>query len=149
MAHEAPRAVPIRLPTEAVGHPETDTMTWEAVVGLEVHAQLATQTKIFSGAPASIGAEPNRQACAIDLGLPGVLPVLNTEVVRMAVLFGHAINAQIASRSIFERKNYFYPDLPKGYQISQYEKPIVAGGKVEIELGDGNQEAHRNHPSSP
>ena len=114
-------------------------MTWEAVVGLEIHAQLATQTKIFSGAPASIGAEPNRQACAIDLGLPGVLPVLNTEVVRMAVLFGHAINAQIAPHSIFARKNYFYPDLPKGYQISQYEQPIVAGGEVEIELGDGTK----------
>ena len=114
-------------------------MTWEAVVGLEIHAQLATQTKIFSSAPASIGAEPNRQACAIDLGLPGVLPVLNTEVVRMAVLFGHAINAQIAHHSIFARKNYFYPDLPKGYQISQYEQPIASGGEVEIELGDGTR----------
>ena len=113
-------------------------MTWEAVIGLEVHAQLATQSKIFSGAPAAVGAEPNRRASAIDLGLPGVLPVLNAEVVRMAVLFGLATNADIASRSVFARKNYFYPDLPKGYQISQYEFPIVSRGSVEIELEDGS-----------
>ena len=114
-------------------------MTWEAVVGLEIHAQLATRSKIFSGAPASIGAEPNRQACAIDLGLPGVLPVLNTEVLRMAVMFGLATNARIATRSVFARKNYFYPDLPKGYQISQYELPIVACGEVDIDLEDGTK----------
>ena len=111
---------------------------WEAAVGLEIHAQLATRSKIFSGAPAAFGAEPNRQACAIDLGLPGVLPVLNTAVLRMAVMFGLATNAEIASRSVFARKNYFYPDLPKGYQISQYELPIVGRGSVEIELDDGS-----------
>ena len=114
-------------------------MTWEAVVGLEIHAQLATRSKIFSGAPAAVGAEPNRQACAIDLGLPGVLPVLNAEVLRMAVMFGLATNAEIASRSVFARKNYFYPDLPKGYQISQYELPIVKRGAVEIALDDGSR----------
>ena len=112
-------------------------MTWEAAIGLEIHVQLATRSKIFSGAPAAVGAEPNRRACAIDLGLPGVLPVLNAEAIRMAVLFGLATNARIASRSVFARKNYFYPDLPKGYQISQYEHPIVECGTVEIELGDG------------
>ena len=113
-------------------------MAWEAVVGLEIHAQLATRSKIFSGAPTAVGAEPNRQACAIDLGLPGVLPVLNTEVLRMAVLFGLATNAKIASRSVFARKNYFYPDLPKGYQISQYGLPVVERGVVEIKLDDGS-----------
>ena len=113
-------------------------MTWETVVGLEIHAQLATRSKIFSAASAAVGAEPNRRACAIDLGLPGVLPVLNTEVVRMAVMFGLATNAEIPSRSVFARKNYFYPDLPKGYQISQYELPIVEHGAVEIELDDGS-----------
>ena len=112
-------------------------MMWEAVVGLEIHAQLTTRSKLFSGAPAGVGAEPNRQACAIDLGLPGVLPVLNTEVLRMAVMFGLATNAEIAPRSVFARKNYFYPDLPKGYQISQYELPIVQRGEVEIDLNDG------------
>ena len=114
-------------------------MTWEAVVGLEIHAQLATRSKIFSGAPVAVGAEPNRQACAIDLGLPGVLPVLNAQVLRMAVMFGLATNAEIALRSVFARKNYFYPDLPKGYQISQYELPIVQRGEVEIDLDDGSK----------
>ena len=114
-------------------------MTWEAVVGLEIHAQLATRSKIFSGAPAAVGAEPNRQACAVDLGLPGVLPVLNAEALRMAVMFGLATNAEIASRSVFARKNYFYPDLPKGYQISQYELPVVKRGAVEIALDDGSR----------
>ena len=114
-------------------------MTWEAVVGLEIHAQLATRSKIFSGAPAAVGAEPNRQACAIDLGLPGVLPVLNTEVLRMAVMFGLATNAEIAPRSVFARKNYFYPDLPKGYQISQYELPVVQRGEIEIDLHGGSK----------
>ena len=113
-------------------------MAWEAVVGLEIHAQLATRSKIFSGASAAVGAEPNRQACAVDLGLPGVLPVLNEAVLRMAVMFGLATNATIASRSVFARKNYFYPDLPKGYQISQYELPIVEHGELEIELDDGS-----------
>ena len=114
-------------------------MTWEAVVGLEIHAQLATRSKIFSGAPAAVGAEPNRQACAVDLGLPGVLPVLNAEALRMAVMFGLATNAEIASRSVFARKNYFYPDLPKGYQISQYELPVVKRGVVEVALDDGSR----------
>ena len=114
-------------------------MTWEAVVGLEIHAQLATRSKIFSGAPAAVGAEPNRQACAVDLGLPGVLPVLNAEALRMAVMFGLATNAEIASRSVFARKNYFYPDLPKGYQISQYELPVVKRGAVEVALDDGSR----------
>jgi aspartyl-tRNA(Asn)/glutamyl-tRNA(Gln) amidotransferase subunit B len=100
-------------------------MDWETVVGLEIHAQLATRSKIFSGAATAYGAPPNAQASLIDLAYPGVLPVLNAEAVRMAVKFGLAINARVARRSIFARKNYFYPDLPKGYQISQYELPIV------------------------
>ncbi|QIK37884.1 Asp-tRNA(Asn)/Glu-tRNA(Gln) amidotransferase subunit GatB [Caldichromatium japonicum] len=112
-------------------------MHWEAVIGLEIHTQLLTRSKIFSGAPTAFGAEPNTQACAIDLGLPGVLPVLNAEAVRLAVRFGRAIDAEIARRSVFARKNYFYPDLPKGYQISQYEQPIVGRGHVEILLPDG------------
>jgi aspartyl-tRNA(Asn)/glutamyl-tRNA(Gln) amidotransferase subunit B len=107
-------------------------MQWEPVIGLEIHAQLATRSKIFSGASTAYGAEPNTQACAVDLGLPGVLPVLNAEVVRMAVMFGLAVGAKIAERSVFARKNYFYPDLPKGYQISQYELPIVYDGRLEV-----------------
>lgn len=112
-------------------------MEWEAVIGLEVHAQLATSSKIFSGAPIAYGAAPNTQACAIDLGLPGVLPVLNEAAVRMAAMFGLAIQATVAKHSIFARKNYFYPDLPKGYQISQYELPIVHDGQLTIDLDDG------------
>src|SRR5690606_16849611 len=112
-------------------------MQWETVIGLEVHAQLATRSKIFSGAPTAYGAAPNTQACAVDLGFPGVLPVLNKEAVRMAAKFGLAIGATVAETSIFARKNYFYPDLPKGYQISQYEQPVVAGGYLDIELEDG------------
>nr|VFJ61539.1 MAG: aspartyl/glutamyl-tRNA(Asn/Gln) amidotransferase subunit B [Candidatus Kentron sp. FW] len=112
-------------------------MNWEPVIGLEIHAQLATVSKIFSGAPTRYGGEPNTQACAIDLGLPGVLPVLNREAVRMAVKFGLATNSVIATRSIFARKNYFYPDLPKGYQISQYELPIVHSGRLDIEWDEG------------
>jgi aspartyl-tRNA(Asn)/glutamyl-tRNA(Gln) amidotransferase subunit B len=108
------------------------------VIGLEIHTQLATQSKIFSGAPTTYGAEPNTQACLVDLGYPGVLPVLNEEVVRMACMFGLAVNATIARRSIFARKNYFYPDLPKGYQISQYELPIVEHGELFIKDADGN-----------
>jgi aspartyl-tRNA(Asn)/glutamyl-tRNA(Gln) amidotransferase subunit B len=115
-----------------------DLMEWETVIGLEIHAQLATRSKIFSGASTAFGAEPNTQACEIDLGLPGVLPVLNAEAVRMAVKFGTAIEAVVARRSVFARKNYFYPDLPKGYQISQYEHPIVGRGAVEITLDDGS-----------
>jgi aspartyl-tRNA(Asn)/glutamyl-tRNA(Gln) amidotransferase subunit B len=113
-------------------------MEWETVIGLEIHAQLATRSKIFSGAATAFGAEPNTQACEIDLGMPGVLPVLNAEAVRMAVRFGTAIEAAVARRSVFARKNYFYPDLPKGYQISQYEDPIVGRGAVEIRLDDGS-----------
>ena len=105
---------------------------WEAVIGLEVHVQLKTKSKIFSGAPTNYGAEPNTQACAIDLGLPGVLPVLNIAAVYMAVKFGLSINANIARHSVFARKNYFYPDLPKGYQISQHNEPIVTSGKLNI-----------------
>ncbi len=107
---------------------------WEAVIGLEIHAQLATKSKIFSGASTAYGAEPNTQACAVDLGLPGVLPVLNKEAVRMAVIFGMGIEAHIAPYSVFARKNYFYPDLPKGYQISQMELPIVGVGHLDIEV---------------
>jgi aspartyl-tRNA(Asn)/glutamyl-tRNA(Gln) amidotransferase subunit B len=110
---------------------------WEAVIGLEIHAQLATKSKIFSGSPTAYGAEPNTQANLIDLAYPGVLPVLNAEAVRMAVKFGLAIGARIAHRSIFARKNYFYPDLPKGYQISQYEQPVVGKGSLAIVLDDG------------
>ena len=112
-------------------------MQWETVIGLEIHAQLATKSKIFSGASTAYGAEPNSQACSIDLGMPGVLPVLNREAVRMAITFGVAIQAEIGRRSVFARKNYFYPDLPKGYQISQFELPIVGRGVVEIDPGNG------------
>lgn len=110
---------------------------WESIIGLEVHVQLATQSKLFSGAATQYGAEPNTQACGIDLGLPGVLPVLNEKAVKMAVKFGLAIGAKIAPSSVFSRKNYFYPDLPKGYQISQYEYPIVAGGQLSFPLEEG------------
>ncbi len=112
---------------------------WEVVIGLEIHTQLATRSKIFSGAATTYGAEPNTQACLVDLGYPGVLPVLNAEAVRMAVKFGLAVNAAIAKRSVFARKNYFYPDLPKGYQISQYELPIVGAGELTIRDDDGNE----------
>ncbi len=112
-------------------------MEWESVIGLEIHAQLSTRTKIFSGAPTAYGAEPNRQASAIDLGMPGVLPVLNEQVVRDAVKLGLALGADIAPRSVFARKNYFYPDLPKGYQISQYDLPLIDNGQMAIELDDG------------
>ena len=113
------------------------TVEWETVIGLEIHAQLATRSKIFSGSSTAYGATPNVQANLVDLGYPGVLPVLNREAVRMAVRFGLATGATIARRSIFARKNYFYPDLPKGYQISQYERPIVEDGKLEIVLDEG------------
>ena len=112
---------------------------WQPVIGLEIHAQLATRSKIFSGASTAFGALPNTQASLVDLGYPGVLPVLNREAVRMAVSFGLAIGATVAKRSVFARKNYFYPDLPKGYQISQYELPVVAGGSVALTLEDGAQ----------
>jgi aspartyl-tRNA(Asn)/glutamyl-tRNA(Gln) amidotransferase subunit B len=112
-------------------------MEWESVIGLEIHAQLATRSKIFSSSATAYGAAPNSQANLVDLGYPGVLPVLNGEAVRMAVKFGLAIGARIAPLSVFARKNYFYPDLPKGYQISQYELPVVAEGHVDVVLDDG------------
>ena len=115
-------------------------MQWESVIGLELHVQLATRSKIFSGAANRFGASPNTQACAVDLGLPGVLPVANEEVIRMAVMFGLAIDAGIARQSVFARKNYFYPDLPKGYQISQYELPIVSAGRVQIQVDGTTRE---------
>ena len=114
-------------------------MHWEPVIGLELHVQLSTKSKIFSGASTAYGAAPNTQACVVDLGMPGALPVLNAEVVRMAVKFGLAINAKISPRSVFARKNYFYPDLPKGYQISQYELPIVGAGEVVIQPEGGDE----------
>ena len=113
-------------------------MAWETVIGLEIHSQLSTKSKIFSGASTAFGAEPNTQACAVDLGLPGVLPVLNKEAVMMALRFGLAVNAKINQHTIFARKNYFYPDLPKGYQISQFEIPIVGQGEIEISTEDGD-----------
>jgi len=112
---------------------------WEVVIGLEIHTQLATSSKIFSGAATAYGAEPNTQACLVDLGYPGVLPVLNEDVVRMACKFGLAVNATVAPRSVFARKNYFYPDLPKGYQISQYELPIVEHGELFITDDEGKE----------
>ena len=105
-------------------------MQWEVVIGLETHVQLSTVSKIFSGASTHFGAEPNTQACPVDLALPGVLPVMNRGAVEKAIQFGLAIGAHVAPLSVFARKNYFYPDLPKGYQISQFEKPVVQGGKI-------------------
>ncbi|MGW8248221.1 MAG: Asp-tRNA(Asn)/Glu-tRNA(Gln) amidotransferase subunit GatB [Acidiferrobacterales bacterium] len=113
-------------------------MAWETVIGLEVHVQLLTKSKIFSGASTRYGAEPNTQACAVDIALPGVLPVMNKEAARMAVKFGLAIGAEINHKSVFARKNYFYPDLPKGYQISQFEIPIVGKGQLKINV-DGEE----------
>jgi aspartyl-tRNA(Asn)/glutamyl-tRNA(Gln) amidotransferase subunit B len=121
-------------------------MQWEVVIGLETHAQLTTESKIFSGAPTAFGAEPNTQACPVDLALPGVLPVLNKGAVERAIQFGLAIGAHITPRSIFARKNYFYPDLPKGYQISQYEIPVVQGGTISFVLEkDGQSEVKTVH----
>lgn len=114
-------------------------MEWETVIGLEVHAQLNTKSKIFSSAATAYGAEPNTQACALDLAMPGTLPVLNQEAVKKAITFGLAIGAKINERSVFERKNYFYPDLPKGYQISQLQIPIVGKGELKIQLEDGTE----------
>jgi aspartyl-tRNA(Asn)/glutamyl-tRNA(Gln) amidotransferase subunit B len=116
----------------SVGH-------WEVVIGLETHVQLSAVSKIFSGASTAFGAEPNRQACAVDMALPGVLPVMNAAAVDKAIAFGLAIGAHIAPRSVFARKNYFYPDLPKGYQISQFEIPVVRGGSIAIRVGEGDK----------
>ncbi|WP_126443730.1 Asp-tRNA(Asn)/Glu-tRNA(Gln) amidotransferase subunit GatB [Sulfuricystis multivorans] len=114
-------------------------MSWEVVIGIETHVQLQTQSKIFSGASTAFGAQPNRQACAVDIALPGVLPVLNREAVVCAIKFGLAVGGGIAPRSIFARKNYFYPDLPKGYQISQYETPVISGGGITIRVNDSEK----------
>src|SRR5712664_4793890 len=111
-------------------------MEWEIVIGIETHAQLSTRSKIFSRASTTFGAAPNTQACAIDIALPGVLPVLNKGAVERAIRFGLAVGGTINAKSVFARKNYFYPDLPKGYQISQYEIPVVQGGSVKYFLGD-------------
>ena len=116
---------------------------WEVVIGLEIHVQLATRSKIFSGASTAFGAKPNTQASAVDLGLPGVLPVVNEAVFPRAVAFGLSIGATIGQRSVFDRKNYFYPDLPKGYQITQMDEPIVLGGSVDITLKDGSTKTIR------
>lgn len=112
---------------------------WEVVIGIETHAQLATVSKIFSGASTAFGAEPNTQACAVDLALPGVLPVLNKQAVECAIRFGLAIDAEVARKSVFARKNYFYPDLPKGYQISQMDLPVVVGGQITVQVGQGDK----------
>ncbi|MBI2307039.1 MAG: Asp-tRNA(Asn)/Glu-tRNA(Gln) amidotransferase subunit GatB [Rhodocyclales bacterium] len=112
---------------------------WEVVIGIETHAQLSTRSKIFSGASTAFGAAPNTQACAVDLALPGVLPVLNRGAVECAIKFGLAIGAEVAPKSVFARKNYFYPDLPKGYQISQFELPVVVGGNLAIQVGQGDK----------
>ena len=114
------------------------TQQWEAVIGLEIHIQLSTQSKLFSGSSTAYGADPNTQASAIDIGLPGVLPVVNEEAVRLAILFGLSINAEINPHSVFSRKNYFYPDLPKGYQITQHKHPIIKNGSLTIDLPDQN-----------
>ena len=118
-------------------------MKWEVVIGLETHAQLATRSKIFSGASTAFGAQPNTQACPVDLALPGVLPVMNRAAVECAIRFGLAIGAKVEQRSIFARKNYFYPDLPKGYQISQYEIPVVSGGTLDIVWDEGGEPRER------
>ena len=117
-------------------------MQWEVVIGLETHVQLQTKSKIFSGSSTAFGAAPNTQANAVDLALPGVLPVLNREAVRCAIRFGLAVDAEIAPRSVFARKNYFYPDLPKGYQISQYELPVVGKGQLTIQVGEQEKTVH-------
>lgn len=120
-------------------------MSWEVVIGLEVHVQLATKTKIFSAASTAFGAAPNTQACEIDLAMPGTLPVVNKQAIDYAVMFGLAIDAEICKTSVFERKNYFYPDLPKGYQTTQLEKPVVGAGAVEIQLDNGDTKSIRIH----
>lgn len=120
-------------------------MQWETVIGLEVHVQLATQSKIFSGASTAFGAPPNTQACAVDLAMPGTLPVLNERAVHLAIMFGLAIDAKINQHSVFERKNYFYPDLPKGYQTTQLAQPIVEGGLIDIQLPDNSTKTIRIH----
>lgn len=136
-------AIPKKTSPKPLESSEKLVDTWESVIGLEVHLQLSTQSKLFSGAATAYGAEPNTQACAIDLALPGVLPVLNAEAVNMAIKFGLSIQADIPNFSIFARKNYFYPDLPKGYQISQSKNPIVGPGHLTIGLENGEQKTIR------
>lgn len=142
MAYQSSSTIQLIMKTfQDQQHPEksaTPIRRWETVIGLEVHAQLNTASKLFSGAATIYGREPNAQACIIDLALPGVLPVLNSAAVALAVKFGLCVNADIAHKSVFARKNYFYPDLPKGYQISQYELPIISNGYLDIEFEDGN-----------
>src|SRR5689334_19777242 len=113
------------------------TGKWEIVIGLEVHAQVVAEAKLFSGAATAFGAEPNTQVSTVDAAFPGMLPVINRHCVEQAVKTGLGLDAQINLRSVFDRKNYFYPDLPAGYQISQYQQPVVGRGRVEIELADG------------
>lgn len=120
-------------------------MEWETVIGLEIHVQLATKTKIFSGSSTAFGAEPNTQASAIDLAMPGTLPVVNEQAYKYATMLGLAIGSEIGKRSVFERKNYFYPDLPKGYQTTQLESPIVIGGEVDLHLGDATKTVRIHH----
>ena len=120
-------------------------MQWETVIGLEVHVQLATQSKIFSGSSTAFGAEPNTQASLVDLAMPGTLPVANKQAFKYAIMFGLAVNAEITKRSVFERKNYFYPDLPKGYQTTQLDKPIVGAGYIDIQLENGKEKRVRIH----
>jgi aspartyl-tRNA(Asn)/glutamyl-tRNA(Gln) amidotransferase subunit B len=124
-------------------HRRNTVNTWEVVIGLETHAQLSTVSKIFSGASTAFGAAPNTQASPVDLALPGVLPVLNRQAVECAIRFGLSVGAKVAEKSVFARKNYFYPDLPKGYQISQYERPVVEGGEIVITLGDAAEKRIR------
>ena len=118
-------------------------MQWEVVIGLETHAQLATRSKIFSGSSTAFGAAPNTQASPVDLALPGVLPVMNRKAVECAIRLGLAVGGTVAPRSVFARKNYFYPDLPKGYQISQFEIPVVAGGSIDVVWEHDGQPASR------
>ena len=120
-------------------------MEWETVIGLEVHVQLATTSKIFSGSSTAFGSDPNTQASAVDLAMPGTLPVLNEQALRYAIMFGLGIDAEINKRSVFDRKNYFYPDSPKGYQTTQMDYPIVGAGNVEIQLSNGNTKTIRIH----
>src|SRR5207253_750638 len=127
-------------PARARRHRARDgAMSWEVVIGLETHTQLSTRSKIFSGASTAFGAPPNTQASAVDIALPGVLPALNKGAVERAIKFGLAVGASINRRSVFARKNYFYPDLPKGYQISQYEIPVVQGGAITITTPEGEK----------
>ncbi|NUP85282.1 MAG: Asp-tRNA(Asn)/Glu-tRNA(Gln) amidotransferase subunit GatB [Burkholderiaceae bacterium] len=130
------------MSTATTAHTAALVRGYEVVIGLETHAQLSTRSKIFSGASTAFGAEPNTQACAVDLALPGTLPVMNRAAVERAIRFGLAVGAKVAPLSIFARKNYFYPDLPKGYQISQYEIPVVQGGRVEFRLGEVRKTVH-------